>query len=127
MSAVRVDTSPLIAGAVVVGDTGFGVKGIDIPSSGTNGAAVLHQFVTLPADNDVEFRMLITSLPSVGTLTTFEDSSFIYDAPVPTIDSFTYEWFRDGITQGSDTVNLQIGPVDGFNIAWAANANTLLN
>jgi len=89
MTSMRVSATSLIANALVVGDDGLGVEGINIPSTGTNGAAVLHQFVTLPADNDVEFRMLITALPSVGTLTTFEDSSFIYDAPVPTTDSFT--------------------------------------
>ena len=127
MTSMRVSLTPLIANSLMVGDTGLGVEGINIPSTGQNGPSVLFQYVTLPADNETEFRMLITSLPSVGTLTTFEDSSFIYDAPVPTIDSFTYEWFRDGVTQGSDTVNLTIGPVDGFNIAWAANANTLLN
>jgi hypothetical protein len=53
--------------------------------------------------------MLVTSQPSVGTLTTFEDSSFIYEAPDQTVDSFNYEWFKDGVSQGSDVVNLQIG------------------
>ena len=114
MSAVRVDIAPLIVGSVIVGDTGFGVIGADIPSTGTNGASVLYQHVTLPADNDVEFRMLITVYPAVGTLTTFEDGSFIYTAPVPTTDSFTYEWFRDGVSQGTDTVNLTIGVVGGI-------------
>ncbi len=110
MTSMRISSTSLIAGALVVGDSGLGVEGIDIPSTGQDGAAVLNQFVTLPADNDVEFRMLITSQPSAGTLITFEDSSFIYHAPVPTNDSFNYEWFKDGVSQGSDTVNLQIGP-----------------
>ncbi len=108
MTSMRVSAVSLIANALVVGNNGLGVKGLNIPSTGTDGPAVLFQFVTLPEDNDVEFRMLITSLPSVGTLKTFENSSFIYDAPVPTTDSFIYEWFKDGVSQGSDIVNLTI-------------------
>lgn len=106
---VRVDSSPLISNSVVIGVAGLGIRGEDLPTDGQDGNSILFELADLPAENDVEFRMLVTSQPSVGTLTTFEDGSFIWDAPVGTSDSFTVEWFKDGVTQGSETINVTIG------------------
>ncbi len=117
MTSMRVSDTPLIASSLIIGDEGLGVEGVNIPSTGQDGPSVLFQYVTLPTDNDNEFRMLVTSQPSVGTLTSFEDGSFIYAAPDLTVDSFNYTWFKDGVSQASDTVNLTIGVAGGFTLS----------
>lgn len=108
--------SPLIVGATTIGVTGLGVKGIDLPSTGEDGIAPLFQLANLPAENDVEFRWLILTTPSVGTFFAYEDGSFEWDAPLETVDSFTFEWFKDGVSQGNDTVNVTITEDTGLNI-----------
>jgi len=123
MTSMRVSATSLIANALVVGDTGLGVEGINIPSTGTNGASVLFQYVNSPADDDAEFRWLITSLPSVGTLDTFEDGSFKWTAPVPTVDVIGYGAYKDGVLIENTVVNIQIGPEGVVSIAVSETFN----
>jgi len=74
---------------------GLGVEGQDVVAAGTHGASFIHPSITLPADNNAQFRGLITSAPAVtdgaGTITAFEayeDGSFnlLVD------DNCTVEW-----------------------------------
>ena len=104
--SIRVDTSPLISGAVVVGVPGLGVPAEAVPSTGEHGAGYLYDSLEFPADNGKEVRGLITTWPTLGTLTAFEDSSFEYDGPS---DTFAFQMYVDGVAVGTpQTVTLVI-------------------
>ena len=96
--SIRVDSSSLIAGAVVVGVPGLGVLAESVPSTGEHGAGYLYASLEFPADTGKEVRGLITTWPTLGTLTAFEDSSFEYDGPT---DSFAFQVYVDGVATGT--------------------------
>ena len=105
--SIRVDSSPLITGAVVVGDPGLGVLAEAVPSTGEHGAGYLYDSLEFPADSGKEVRGLITTWPTLGTLTAFEDSSFEYDGPT---DSFAFQMYVDGVAVGTpQTVTVTVG------------------
>lgn len=108
--ALRIDTAEWISGALVIGDTGLGVLGSDIPSTGDNGAGYAYNDLSLPADANKEICGRITTWPSAGTLFAYEDTSFeFFGAPDGTY-TFEYQLYVDGVATGSpQTVTLQIG------------------
>ena len=107
--SLRVDTSPLISGALVVGNRGLGVLGSAVPSTGDNGAGYLYNDLSLPADASKEVRGLILTQPSAGTLYAYEDSSFEFTGAPDGTYTFTYRLYVDGADTGVGTVNLQVG------------------
>ena len=108
--SIRVDTSPLIAGALVVGNPGLGVLAEQVPSSGTHGAGFLYPSLQFPLDTGKEVRGFITRWPALGTLVAYEDSSFEYTGPD---DSFEFQMYVDGLPVGTpQTVTLVIGVPD---------------
>lgn len=107
--SIRVDSSPLISGALVVGNRGLGVLGSDIPSAGDNGAGYLYNDLSLPADASKEVRGLILTQPSAGMLYAYEDSSFEFTGAPDGVYTFTYRLYVDGADTGVGTVNLQVG------------------
>jgi hypothetical protein len=107
--SIRVDSSPLIAGAVVVGDPGLGVLAEAVPSTGEHGAGYIYDSLEFPADSGKEVRGLITTWPTLGTLTAFEDSSFEYDGAS---DTFAFQMYVDGVAVGTpQTVSVNTGQV----------------
>lgn len=54
---------------------GYGIRGADVPSTGGSGAAVIFDSLSLPADNDKEYRFEVTELPSAGTLVLNENTT----------------------------------------------------
>ena len=78
--SIRVDSSPLIAGAVVVGDPGLGVLAEQVPSTGEHGPGIASTWLG-PAEAGKEVRVLITQWPEVGSLFVWEDTSFEYNGP----------------------------------------------
>jgi len=107
--SLRVDTSPLISGALVVGHRGLGVLGSAVPSSGDNGAGYLYNDLNLPADASKEVRGLILTQPSAGSLFAYEDSSFEFSGAPDGSYSFTYRLYVDGVDTGTGTSTLQVG------------------
>lgn len=106
----RIDTSEWISSSEIIGDTGGGVLGSAIPSSGTSGAGYAYNDLSLPADAGKEICGRITTWP-VG-LTTFaarEDTSF--DATAPDgVYTFQYQLYVDYVATGSPTtVTLTFG------------------
>ena len=98
---------PLITGAHVHGNSGLGVLAESVPSTGEHGAGYLYDSLEFPADTGKEVRGLITTWPTLGTLTAFEDSSFEYDGPS---DTFAFQMYVDGLPVGTpQTVTLVIG------------------
>ena len=111
--SIRVDSSSLIAGSVVVGVPGLGVLAESVPSTGEHGAGYLYDSLEFPADAGKEVRGLITTWPTLGTLTAFEDSSFEYDGPS---DTFAFQMYVDGVATGTPqpvtmTVGAQVSSV----------------
>lgn len=107
--SIRVDSSPLIANSLIVGDSGHGVLAEEVPSSGDSGAGYIYNDLSLPADNGKEVRGEITTWPSSGTLTAYEDSSFTFSAPDDSY-YFEYQLYVDGVAAGSPArVDLIIG------------------
>ena len=106
--SIRVDDTQLIAGAIVVGDPGLGVLAQDVPGTGDAGAGYAYAYLSLPADNGKEVRGLIVTHPSAGTLTAYEDTSFVFEAPD---GEYTFDWrlFIDGVDSGLKTETLEIG------------------
>lgn len=109
--SLRIDASELIAGALVIGDTGLGVRGDAVPSVGDAGPAPLYNDITLPADAAAEVRALILTLPSAGTLTVNEDSSFTFAGAPDGVYTWTYRAFKDGVSLGDNTVTLTVGAI----------------
>ena len=65
--SIRIDTNQLIAGAVVVGTPGLGVRAETIPSSGDNGPSILYNDIALPADGGKEIRAQVTTWQPVAS------------------------------------------------------------
>ena len=108
-TSLRIDTTELISGALLIGETGLGVLGSAIPATGDNGAGYAYNDLSLPADNSKEICGRITTWPSAGTLFAYEDTSFDFTAPDGAY-SFQYQLYVDGVATGSPTtVNLQVG------------------
>lgn len=107
--SIRVDSSPLIPGSVVVGTPGLGVLGSDIPSTGDSGPGYAYEDL-IAGDDTKEIRGLIVSWPTNGTLRAYEDTSFTYDG---SSDTFQYQLYVDGVSRGSVvTHTLLIGVYD---------------
>ncbi len=108
--AIRVDTTSWLPGAILVGDTGFGVLGSDVPASGEDGSGYLYDQLSLPADASKEVCGRITSWPSAGTLYGYEDTSFTFSGAPDGVYTFEYQKYLDGVATGSPvTVTLIVG------------------
>lgn len=92
------------------GDRGLGFAGSTIPREGTHGPALLYPGLSLPAENDDEFRLVFTSIPIGLTLEdTGEDSSIIAFADSPGTYVGTYDAYKNGALYGSSTWSLSFG------------------
>lgn len=99
------------SGSTHWGVAGLGVRGADVPSTGTHGPALLYQHLNLPTDNDNEFYWVPTTVPSSGTLTLNEDSSFSLVGAADGLYTLNGTWYKDGASQGASNNSIQIGPV----------------
>ena len=108
--SLRIDSTEWISGALLIGETGLGVLGQDIPSTGDAGASYLYNDLSLPADDAKEICGRITSWPSAGTLYAYEDGSFSFTGAPDGAYSFAYQLYVDGVATGSPvTVDLTVG------------------
>lgn len=111
--SLRIDSTEWISGAMLIGETGGGVIGSLIPSSGDNGAGYAYNDLSLPADNTKEICGRITTWPSAGTLTAYEDTSFTFTGAADGTYSFAYQIYVDYAATGSPTtVTLTVGGVN---------------
>lgn len=95
--------APLIAGKCVYGNPGLGVTGAVIratTATGTHGPGLLYNDWDSGADDAKEFRALIVSPPSSGTLFVFEDGSFTFNGAPDGAYTLTYRLFVDGVDLG---------------------------
>ena len=107
--SLRIDTAELISGAYVIGETGLGVLGSAVPSTGEHGASYLYNDLSLPADDGKEIRGLIVTPPSDGTFYAWEDGSFSLIGAADGEYTFVYRLFVDGVDGGTATATITIG------------------
>lgn len=119
--SLRIDTSEWISGSLIIGETGLGVLGSVIPSTGDNGAGYAYNDLSLPADAGKEICGRITTWPSAGTLFAYEDTSFEFSGAPDGAYSFAYQLYVDGVATGSpQTVTLTVGVVNGASVGTPA-------
>lgn len=107
--SVRVDSSPLIPGAVVVGSPGLGALAENIPASGEHGPGYAYVSLSFPADTGKDICGRITTQPVTGTLHAYEDTSFVFDGP-DGIHNFSWQLYVDGVAIGSSQqMTLDVG------------------
>lgn len=109
--SIRVDTSSLIAGAIVCGNRGLGVLGSEVAGEGEHGDGILFNDVE-PGDEDKEFRALIEEWPAAGDLFVYEDGSFILEGAPDGEYTFVYRLFVDGQDLGTATASIAIGEAE---------------
>ena len=111
MRTCRVDIVPLIPGACVVGNTGLGVLGREVPLTGPDGPPF--GLIDLEAgDDDAEVRWEILTRPANGRLTVAENSSFFFDngpSAVEGTEHFYVRGFRNGQDRGIKLVAITVG------------------
>lgn len=107
---LRIDTAEWIPGKLVIGGTGLGVLGQNIPSTGDNGPGYTYNDLSLPADNAKEICGRIVSWPSAGVLFANEDTSFTFSSAPDGTYTFQYQLYVDGVATGSPaTVTITVG------------------
>lgn len=110
--SVRVDTSPLISGAVVIGNTGLGVTGAVIratTATGDNGPGYLYNDWDNSGDDDKEFRGFILTAPSDGIFFANEDGSFSLIGAADGTYNLIYRLYVDGVDMGTASSTITIG------------------
>lgn len=99
------------------GGGGLGVLGSLVPSDGIDGASPIYAGLSLPAEADNEFRIVINTTPVVGDLFVYEDTSFSFIGP-DGVHTWTYSAYKDGVLYGTGTVTLVIGEGLGGSFAF---------
>lgn len=91
---------------------GFGIIGADIPATGDDGPSPLYND---NIDPTAEYRWEIVTWPPAGVLTTYEDTSFLYDGTSvgQGLYQFTYRVYRNNEDVKTARVNIQLGPPGG--------------
>lgn len=115
MPSVRIDTSPLIAGAVIVSAyPGLGIRGADAPLAGEHGPGLIGPALTLPGEADDEFIARILTTPVGLTGLIFGEDGTI-EVPEGNPDGSytgTYRLYKNGAAVAPDpqTYEINIGP-----------------
>lgn len=115
-------------GQRVCGTPKSGVLGSLIPSTGDNGAGYTYNDLSLPADNTKEICGRITSWPSAGTLTAYEDTSFEFSGAPDGVYSFQYQLYVDGVAVGPPaSVGLTVGYIAASATFAVTTADTVFS
>jgi hypothetical protein len=108
-TSLRIDTVEPIAGALVVGDTGLGILGSEIPSSGTHGPGFAYDSVLLqPSYAGKEYRATISSMPANLSLLATETTAFTATGPDGT-HVVSWSLYEDGALVGSTSFSVTFG------------------
>ena len=110
MSVTHRSDTPYVPGFHHSGDRGLGVRGADIPSTGAHGPAFLYSGLTLPAEANDEFRIVILTVPAgLESLFVNEDSSATTASGLVGTFTGTYEAFKNGVSYGTSTYTISFG------------------
>ena len=103
MNVLRLDTAPLIAGKLVVGNSGLGVLASDVPTEGEDGPGFASTQVTALGLASESVRAEILEFPATGIFAAYEDTSFSFVGDEGT-HTFTYQLYVDGISTGNPQI-----------------------
>lgn len=82
-------------------------------ASGSNGAGLLYDEASNPANSGKQLRIDITSIPGSGTLFVYENGAFDFDGAANGTYTVGYDWYADDVIGGSDTASIIVGAADG--------------
>lgn len=115
------DVDAALGGLHTSAYTGLGLRGDQVPATGTDGPSALYPCITLPADAGVEVFAQLTRLPTLGVLDFDEDGSFTYTGAT---DYFEFRLWVDGVAATGDighgpgivrvALNVGAAPSSGF-------------
>ena len=110
MSTTHRSDTPFVPGFHHSGDRGLGVRGADVPPTGEHGPGFLYAGLTLPAEANDEFRIVILTVPpGLQSLFVNEDSSATTDTIASGTYTGTYEAFKNGVSYGTSTYTVAFG------------------
>jgi hypothetical protein len=104
------------AGGYHYGKGGLGVLGSAVPPDGYDGASPIYAGLSLPAEANDEFKIVILTQPVLGTLFVYEDTSFNFTGP-DGVHTWTYGADKNGVRYGTGTITLVIGQGLGGTLA----------
>ena len=104
------------AGGYHYGKGGLGVLGSEVPPDGYDGASPIYAGLSLPAEANDEFRIVIITQPVLGSLFVYEDTSFNFTGP-DGVHTWTYGAYKNGVLYGTGTITLVIGEGLGGTLA----------
>lgn len=115
------DVDAALGGLHTSAYTGLGLRGDQVPATGSDGPSALYPCITLPADAAVEVFAQLTRLPTLGVLVFEEDGSFVYTGAT---DYFEFRLWVDGVAATGDighgpgivrvALNVGAAPASGF-------------
>ena len=123
-STVRVDSAPLISGAVVFGTAGHGVLGSAVPTTGDDGGSLIDLYLTRPYDNDVEVRWRVTGVSAGVTIRSDENGAATVTVPSDGTHWIDYEIYKAGVLFTSDRANFIVGANTGAMAATESGSDT---
>ena len=104
------------AGGYHYGKGGLGVLGSEVPPDGYDGASPIYAGLSLPAEANDEFRIVILTQPVLGSLFVYEDTGFNFTGP-DGVHTWTYRAYKNGVAYGDGTITLIIGEGLGGTLA----------
>jgi|GEM_PF-7024337 hypothetical protein len=110
MSLTHRSDAPFVPSFHHSGDRGLGVRGAAVPSTGLHGPGFLYAGLTLPAEDDDEFQIVILTVPpGLESLFVREDSSATAGPVANGTYSGTYRAFRNGVSYGVGAYDIHFG------------------
>lgn len=114
------DSTELLPGAWLTSlYTGAGVRGADVPSTGTNGPSDLYPTLNLPADNDVEVSGRILTVPSAGTFVRQENGELEFSGAPAGNYSYSFGLYADNVFVGNVTNTITVNAAAQTNVSMA--------
>jgi hypothetical protein len=96
-----------------------------LANSGTNGQGFLRASVSLPADNNKEYRGYFTSVPASGNFHPYEDGSLTFTGAADGTYTAVYQLWEDGVNLGSATISMTVGTSSVVvTTAWTEGSET---
>ena len=120
----RVDSTPLVTGALVMGVAGHGVMGSTVPATGSDGPSLIYPYLALPFDNTVEVRIVATAVSSGVTIKLSEDGSGVVTVPSDGTHWIDYGIYKAGALFQTDRAVFNVGVTPSIMAATESGSDT---
>lgn len=106
----RIANTPFYGdGTVIAQWGGWGVLASQVPGTGTNGPALAHPSLTLPAQAGEEVRIELLTTPAAGTFAYFDDTAATLTGAPDGAWTSTFRVYIGEVDQGTATATFIIG------------------